>query len=118
MQKVRRTGGARAGGFPGADRILADFADGTARRRVGLKPEGQAHPFVAACRSLPMPTARPPSATVTSGGFGPSVDGPVAMGYVDQEHTAVGTRLYAEVRGKYLAVAVAALPFITPTYKR
>ena len=117
LQKVRRTGGARAGGFPGADRILADFADGTARRRVGLKPEGRA-PVRSGVPLFADADGKTPVGNVTSGGFGPSVDGPVAMGYVDQEHTAVGTKLYAEVRGKYLAVAVAALPFITPTYKR
>ncbi|WEZ83390.1 glycine cleavage system aminomethyltransferase GcvT [Rhizobium sp. 32-5/1] len=117
LQKVRRTGGARAGGFPGSDRILADFATGAARRRVGLKPEGRA-PVRGGVSLFADPDGNTPVGTVTSGGFGPSVDGPVAMGYVDQAHTAVGTKLYAEVRGKYLPVAVSALPFITPTYKR
>jgi aminomethyltransferase len=55
---------------------------------------------------------------VTSGGFGPSVEGPVAMGYVPVVSAGVGTVVYAEVRGKYLPVTVAALPFVTPTYKR
>ncbi len=55
---------------------------------------------------------------MTSGGFGPSVDGPVAMGYVPVAHAALGTQLHAEVRGRYLPVTVAALPFITPTYRR
>ena len=55
---------------------------------------------------------------VTSGGFGPSADHPVAMGYVDRAHAGNGTQLFAEVRGKYLPVTVCALPFITPTYKR
>ena len=55
---------------------------------------------------------------VTSGGFGPSVDGPVAMGYVSATHAEPGTQIYAEVRGKYLPVTVAAMPFVTPTYKR
>lgn len=55
---------------------------------------------------------------VTSGGFGPSVEGPVAMGYVPLSHAAAGTLVYAEVRGKYLPITVSALPFVTPTYKR
>jgi aminomethyltransferase len=117
LQKARRTGGARAGGFPGSERILADFADGASRRRVGLKPEGRA-PVRGGVPLYADADGKTPAGTVTSGGFGPSVDGPVAMGYVDQAHTTVGTQLYAEVRGKYLPVAVAALPFITPTYKR
>ena len=55
---------------------------------------------------------------VTSGTFGPTVEDPVAMGYLPVSHTAAGTTVYAEVRGKFLAMTVAALPFITPTYKR
>ena len=56
--------------------------------------------------------------TVTSGGFGPTVEAPVAMGYVATPLAAVGTKLFAELRGKRLPVTVAALPFITPRYKR
>ena len=55
---------------------------------------------------------------VTSGGFGPSAEGPVAMGYVPVSYAAVDTQVYAEVRGKFLPVTVSALPFVTPTYKR
>ncbi|PZU85757.1 MAG: glycine cleavage system aminomethyltransferase GcvT [Shinella sp.] len=117
IQKARRKGGEREGGFPGAARILAELENGTPRRRVGLKPQGKA-------------PVRPPSdlfsdaegrnrvGHVTSGGFGPSVESPVAMGYVPAEFTEAGTELFAEVRGKYLPVTVATLPFITPTYKR
>jgi aminomethyltransferase len=63
-------------------------------------------------------TGKSPIGEVTSGGFGPSVDGPVAMGYVSSQHATLGTRLYAEVRGKFLPVSVANLPFVTSTYKR
>ena len=56
--------------------------------------------------------------TVTSGGFGPSFEGPVAMGYVSANLTATGTALYAGVRGKFLPVTVAALPFVANTFKR
>jgi aminomethyltransferase len=68
--------------------------------------------------SMPMRKARTELGEVTSGTFGPSVDGPVAMGYVRPALPKSGCQIFAEVRGKYLAVTVAALPFITPTYKR
>ena len=117
IQKVRRDGGARAGGFPGADRIFAELANGTTRRRVGLKPEGKA-PVRGHSKLFADSEGKHEVGEVTSGGFGPSVDGPVAMGYVASDFAATGTQLFAEVRGKYLPISVAALPFITPTYKR
>ncbi|OAP45201.1 glycine cleavage system aminomethyltransferase GcvT [Sinorhizobium americanum] len=117
IQKSRRTGGERAGSFPGADRILAELAGGTKRRRVGLKPEGRA-PVRGGVQLFADANGAVPVGSVTSGGFGPSVDCPVAMGYVDAAKAENGTQLFAEVRGKYLPVAVAALPFVKQTYKR
>ncbi|WP_454849562.1 glycine cleavage system aminomethyltransferase GcvT [Rhizobium binxianense] len=117
MQKARRTGGARAGGFPGAARILSELDKGAARRRVGLKPDGKA-PVRGHAKLYADAEGKTEIGEVTSGGFGPSVEGPVAMGYVPVSHAAAGTQIYAEVRGKYLPVIVSALPFITPTYKR
>ncbi|RDJ12455.1 glycine cleavage system aminomethyltransferase GcvT [Rhizobium grahamii] len=117
MQKARKSGGARAGGFPGATRILAELDNGATRRRVGLKPEGKA-PVRGHAKLFADSEGKTEIGEVTSGGFGPSVDGPVAMGYVPVAQAAVGTQVYAEVRGKYLPVTVSALPFITPTYKR
>lgn len=117
MQKARRTGGARAGGFPGATRILGELDKGASRKRVGLKPEGKA-PVRGHAKLYADAEGKTEIGEVTSGGFGPSVEGPVAMGYVPVSHTAPGTQIYAEVRGKYLPVTVSALPFITPTYKR
>ena len=117
IQKVRRKGGARAGGFPGVDRILEELENGASRRRVGLRPEGKA-PVRAHAALHAEESGGPKLGEVTSGGFGPSVDGPVAMGYVPVSHAEPGTRLFAEVRGKYLPVTVTELPFITPTYKR
>ena len=117
IQKARRKGGVRAGGFPGANRILDELENGAVRRRVGLKPEGKApvrgHAGLYATDSLESPIGE-----VTSGGFGPSVDGPIAMGYVPIDLARPGTRIFAEVRGKFLPVTVTDLPFITPTYKR
>lgn len=117
IQKSRRTGGERAGGFPGADRILAELVNGTSRRRVGLKPDGRA-PVRGGARLFADAEGRSAAGTVTSGGYGPSVDAPIAMGYVDTAHAGNGTKLFAEVRGKYLPVTVAALPFVQQTYKR
>ncbi|KAB2884318.1 MAG: glycine cleavage system aminomethyltransferase GcvT [Albidovulum sp.] len=117
VQKVRRAGGARAGGFPGADVILPEFERGASRRRVGLAPEGRA-PVRGGAVLFADETASEPVGMVTSGGFGPSVDRPVAMGHVATSLSEPGTRLYAEVRGKRLPVTVATLPFITPRYKR
>ena len=114
IQKSRRTDGTREGGFPGAARILTELFTGPARKRVGLRPDGRA----------PMREGTPlfhgdlPTGTITSGGFGPSVGGPVAMGYVDTAHAAEGTGLLAELRGKRLPVTVAPLPFHPTSYKR
>ncbi len=117
IQKVRRSGGARAGGFPGADRILGDLDHGPKRRRVGLKPDGKA-PVRAHAKLYADAEGTTEIGEVTSGGFGPSVEAPVAMGYVPADFTAPGTTVYAEVRGKYLPLTVASLPFVSPTYKR
>ncbi|MBB2711705.1 glycine cleavage system aminomethyltransferase GcvT [Rhizobium sophoriradicis] len=117
MQKARRGNGARAGGFPGSGRILSELENGAARRRVGLKPEGKA-PVRGHAKLYADAEGKVEIGEVTSGGFGPSVEGPVAMGYVPVSHAAAGTLVYAEVRGKYLPITVSALPFVTPTYKR
>lgn len=113
VQKARRPGGVRAGGFPGADRILV----APERLRVGLKPEGRA-PMREGVEVFSDETAVTPVGRVTSGGFGPTVGGPVAMGYVAAEHAAIGTRLWGELRGKRLPVEVSALPFVPANFKR
>nr|WP_316654271.1 glycine cleavage system aminomethyltransferase GcvT [uncultured Gellertiella sp.] len=117
IQKARRSGGARAGGFPGAARILGELDNGASRRRVGLKPEGRA-PVRNHTPLFADPEGAQKLGEVSSGTFGPSVEGPVAMGYLPGSHATIGTEIYAEVRGKYLPVTVTALPFVTPTYKR
>ncbi|EYD77010.1 Aminomethyltransferase (glycine cleavage system T protein) [Rubellimicrobium mesophilum DSM 19309] len=117
VQKVRRTGGARAGGFPGADVVLPEFENGAPTRRVGLAPEGRA-PIRGGADLYADEAATTPVGHVTSGGFGPTAEAPVAMGYVPTALATPGTRLWADVRGKRLPVAVATLPFVTPRYKR
>ncbi len=114
IQKVRRRGGDRAGGFPGAERVLEEIETGPTRLRVGLLPEGRA-PMRAGVELFDGGRA---VGRITSGGFGPSVERPIAMGYVDIDHAGTGTRLEGELRGRRVSVTVAELPFREATYKR
>ena len=117
IQKIRRADGARAGGFPGADRILRELAESAPRMRVGLKPEGRA-PMREGVPLYAAEDGADPVGHITSGGFGPSTGGPVAMGYVPAAMTAPGTVLYGELRGRRLPVTVTKLPFVAPNFKR
>lgn len=117
VQKSRRSGGMRAGGFPGAEKILAHFDNGAARRRVGLRTEGRA-PVREGALLFADATSSQPIGQVTSGGFGPTLNAPVAMGYVPTNQSALGTQLFAELRGQRLPLQVAAMPFVKNTYKR
>jgi aminomethyltransferase len=117
IQKSRRNGGARAGGFPGADKILAQLANGAPRRRVGLRPEGRA-PVREGAALFADETATEPIGAVTSGGFGPSLNAPVAMGYLPSVLATAGGLVFAELRGARLPLRVAAMPFVPNTYKR
>ncbi|PWE77776.1 glycine cleavage system protein T [Bradyrhizobium sp. SUTN9-2] len=117
VQKSRRSGGARTGGFPGAAKILAHFDGGASRRRVGLRAEGRA-PVREGALLFANDAGGEPIGQVTSGGFGPSLNAPVAMGYVPTNLSALGTKLFAEVRGQRLPLQVAAMPFVKNTYKR
>ncbi|MBS0531155.1 MAG: glycine cleavage system aminomethyltransferase GcvT [Proteobacteria bacterium] len=117
VQKSRRTGGARAGGFPGADVILPQFAHGAARRRVGLKPEGRA-PVREGAALFADATSAEQIGSVTSGGFGPSLNAPVAMGYLPASHATIGGTVFAEVRGQRLPLRVSPMPFVPHGYKR
>lgn len=117
IQKVRRQRGAREGGFPGAEVVLAAIAEGAAQRRVGLLPEGRA-PMREGVTLWDAPEGGAQIGQVTSGGFGPSVEGPVAMGYVDTGLAGVDTPVWGEVRGKRLPARVAKLPFVAAGFKR
>jgi aminomethyltransferase len=116
IQAVRRSGAARAGGFPGSDVILSQLAQGAARRRIGLKPE--ARPVREGAALFADSAAKLPLGWVTSGTYGPSTDCPVAMGYVTTAAARVGTRLCADVRGQRVPVTVSALPFVPHRYHR
>ena len=117
IQVARRRKGEREGGFPGAEIILQQLTTGTSRRRVGFLPEGRA-PIRAGAAIFAEEDASKPVGTITSGGFGPSLDRPVAMGYVPVAYAKPGTVVFAEVRGKRLPMAVTTLPFIAPKFKR
>ena len=118
MQKVRRAGGARAAGFPGAATVLAQLAGGAGaaqRKRVGLR----------ALERIPVREPSPlvdlqgnPAGRVTSGVLGPSINQPIAMAYVHSASTAIGTRLNAIVRGKPVPMEVVTMPFVPNRYFR
>ena len=117
MQKVRRSGGARAGGFPGADKVLAQL-DGTQpakRLRVGL----------VALERVPVREhvelqneAGQKIGEVTSGLLAPTADKPIALAYVQTQYAQIGTRLNAMVRGKAVPMEVSPLPFVPNRYHR
>ncbi len=117
IQKVRRSGGARAGGFPGAHKVLGqlDGALPLSRKRVGLvaleRVPVREHTALHDANGTH-------TGEVTSGLLGPSIDKPVAMGYVAPAHAAVGTRLNAMVRGKAIPMKVTAMPFVPSRYYR
>ncbi|MGX0876424.1 aminomethyltransferase [Roseovarius sp. MBR-154] len=117
IQKVRRAGGDRAGGFPGAARILDELQNGAARARVGLRPEGRA-PMREGTPLFAAAEGGEPVGHVTSGAFGPTIEGPMSMGYVPVQMAAEGTELFGELRGKRLPVRVARLPFTPANFKR
>jgi len=118
IQKTRRSGGARAGGFPGADVVLAQLAGGDTapgRRRVGLRALDRVP--VREHTLMQDPSGRPVG-QVTSGLLGPTVNEPIAMAYVQSGSAVPGTRLQALVRGKPVPMEVVGMPFIPHRYHR
>lgn len=110
INKRRRT----EGGFPGADRIIREINEGTARKWVGLKIEGR----LPAREGAEVFSGSDKIGTVTSGGFSPTLQAPIAMAYVASEYAATGTALEVEVRGKRLAATVSPTPFVPHRYFR
>ena len=111
IQKRRRD----EGGFPGAASIQRELKDGPSRRRVGIRPDGRAP----AREGTEIQSASGDKiGTVTSGGFGPTVNGPIAMGYVASAHAKPGTKVQLVVRGKPLPAEVVGLPFAPHRYFR
>jgi aminomethyltransferase len=103
------------GGFIGAERIVREIREGPRRKRVGIRPEGRAP---AREGSVIIDEKDRAIGIVTSGGFGPTINGPVAMGFVETAYAQVGTRINLVVRDKPMKAQVAALPFTPHNYKR
>ena len=115
ISKPRRADGARAGGFPGAETIFAQQQNGVSRKRVGLLPQErtpvrEGAEIVNAAGEI--------IGSVCSGGFGPSLGGPLAMGYLDSAYLALDTQVWAIVRGKQVPLLVSKMPFVPQRYYR
>ncbi len=115
LSKARRRDGARPGGYLGAEVVMAQLENGTARRRVGIRPEGRA-PLREGVELIDEDGKT--LGRITSGGFGPTVGAPVALGYVATARARPGTRFGAMLRGKVQPVEVAKLPFVAQRYYR
>ncbi|WP_107498309.1 glycine cleavage system aminomethyltransferase GcvT [Thalassobius sp. I31.1] len=111
MQKRRK----EEGGFPGAERIQRELAEGPAKLLVGIKPEGRAPARAGVeVQCLEGNTI----GAITSGSFGPTVGGPVAMGYVSKGHGEAGEKVNLIIRGKSQPAEIVKLPFVQQNYKR
>jgi aminomethyltransferase len=115
LSKSRRVGATRPGGYPGAEVILRQLAEGAKRKRIGIAsqervPVREGSELVDENGNV--------VGRITSGGFGPTVGQPVAMGYVAHSHIVAGLRLHAMVRGKKVSVQTAKLPFVPHRYYR
>lgn len=115
IQKIRKAGGEREGGFIGADVILAKIAEGASQKRVGFLVDGKAP--VRAHTEL-FDTAGNHIGEVTSGGFGATINAPLAMGYVDIANAEVGSKVIAKARKKEIELTVAAMPLVPQRYHR
>lgn len=115
ISHCRRPGGVRAGGYPGEELIGRQLSEGVSRRRVGIRPQGRAPVREGA---LLVDNRGSEVGKITSGAYGATVGGPVAMGYVTTESSAPETELNAMVRGKALPVRVVRLPFVKQRYYR
>ncbi|MBO9685715.1 MAG: glycine cleavage system aminomethyltransferase GcvT [Mitsuaria chitosanitabida] len=115
IQKVRRAGGARAGGYPGAAIVDQQLAEGVAKKRVGLV-SSERMPVREGAKLVDANGVE--IGVVTSGTLGPTVGKPVALGYVQTAFAAVGTELFAEVRGKRTPMTVSSTPFTPNGYFR
>ncbi|MBU7580549.1 MAG: glycine cleavage system protein T, partial [Porphyrobacter sp.] len=110
INKRRRT----EGGFPGAERIIRELGEGTIRKWVGLKIEGR----LPAREGAEVFSGADHIGTVTSGGFSPTLQAPIAMAYVASDYAAIGTQIEVEVRGRRLAATVSPTPFVPHRYHR
>ena len=103
------------GGFPGFERISRELTEGPQRKRVGLLPEGRA-PAREGTEITTLDGVK--IGIVTSGGFGPTLNGPCAMGYVETAHSAIGTKVHLMVRGNAMPATIVAMPFVPHRFHR
>ncbi len=115
VSKARRADGTRAGGFPGAARVFAQQQEGVARKRVGLLPQERT-PVREGAEIVD--EAGEVIGQVCSGGFGPTLGAPVAMGYLDSARSALDSQVWAIVRGKRVPMKVSRMPFVAQRYYR
>ena len=117
IQKARRSNGSRASGFIGSEIILKQLAGGTNKKRVGLLPQTRA-PMREGVEIFATETSREAIGKITSGGYGPTVGYPIAMGYINSEYANSEDDLFGELRGKRVPVKVSNLPFVPLNFKR
>jgi len=117
IQKARRSNGSRASGFIGSEIILKQLASGTNKKRVGLLPQTRA-PMREGVEIFATETSKEAIGKITSGGYGPTVGHPIAMGYINSEYTNSEDDLFGELRGKRVPVKISNLPFVPLNFKR
>ena len=115
ISKARRVDGVRAGGFPGAAQVFAQQQNGVPRKRVGLLPQERT-PVREGCEIVDADGSV--IGQVCSGGFGPTLGAPLAMGYLDSAHSALDSQVWALVRGKKVPMRVSKMPFVPQRYYR
>ena len=117
IQKARRSNGSRASGFIGSEIILKQLAGGANKKRVGLLPQTRA-PMREGVEIFATETSKEAIGKITSGGYGPTVGYPIAMGYINSEYANTENDLFGELRGKRVRVKVSNLPFVPLNFKR
>jgi len=117
IQKVRRTNGERAGGFLGSKIVTQQLDKGTDKKRVGFLPQTRA-PMREGVEIYETESSKEVIGKITSGGYGPTVGHPVAMGYINSEYVDSKDNLFGELRGKRVPVKIAKLPFVPLNFKR
>jgi aminomethyltransferase len=117
IQKARQANGSRNGGFIGSEIILNQLDNGTDKKRVGFLPQTRA-PMREGVEIFATETSKEVIGKITSGGYGPTVGHPIAMGYIDSKYMRSNDDLYGELRGKRLPIKVSKMPFVPLNFKR
>jgi len=117
IQKARQANGSRNGGFIGSEIILNQLDNGTDKKRVGFLPQTRAL-MREGVEIFATETSKEVIGKITSGGYGPTVGHPIAMGYIDSKYMRSNDDLYGELRGKRLPIKVSKMPFVPLNFKR